>query len=1062
MSARDLPSLPDFTTEKNHDGPKSRDWCDIHFPRKDVREAIHIITGEIKERGSKTAHVFLPFRRQSSDYSLKTFLQRIFIEGEISSRQVVEKVVSRTDEFTLIAALKFFWCRLPGNCVVGWKAYEKFAYLEKEQRYPQRAFLDIMPQCLSSPAHASIVYDFLDLLVALSSHSRENKLSGRKISRVSGIWAFNGPRKDTGCDVSSFQIGMLSWLPASDAMFHLLVSFLRSMLPSDSSERQHVAKSLTSLVSNTSYPPHHVTLSPKTLMEVVSVTLKSGVLSKTPMELLSRMGKALDFKDPNKFYSKEDYILLKTLFKDPENIRGKLSAENRRILDEFSLADQDLVCTEEEDGVNCVLQPGWLEPSYGSDVQNTVSVEVGRTLLDDYFVWAWLCSVSSEATIAKKCQFGRSFILEAELGEGYKKWVVIEEQDVSLESCLEDMRVKLDPRQKNLRELEKELKKHNEQGLPPLPKPVDAPRSDVHPARMNKDRRVQSPKLNEERIRHSPKLDEERIRNSPKLDKERIVQSTNLDKERRMRSPKLDEERRVRSPKLDEERSVHSPKLDKERRMQSPRLDKQSEWKNPLSLKMPKKSPKVKVSSSFKEEKLPAIPPTPPAIPDKDSVYLGDMKLPEIEPEEFKIELSDLEGDDRFNSSAISIIEPLQFKRKSPEISAPAVPPVPSAPSVTSSIEDLKRMVDAATLEATISPISAESKSIVSDSKSSRSQDKAATPKRKPPPRDFEREKELPKMPVELSKQVQLEQVPDQIPESHSSNNVSQDVPLNNVAQAAIESHPLQPLLQLQPDSESIRPDSVGTHYYSAVESPEKRNSNNRMQLYDDFDQLENDLRDYINQPEPVENHTTHSAPQHYPQQHLSPQELPPRTSPPRDPRHARNENSRLSPYNQPSAHPSHPSHPPHPSQPTTHYGSLPPPQSHHPIRGTPSPPSHYYKAGPPRQASPSYASAPRFAHSPPHPVHQGPYQAPRANYPPSHAPQTGYAMSHPAHYKNAAAHPVYGPAQRHAHLVDHPHPSQQYEAPASGVPQTKPTFRNKAGAKKDLRNAITQGNFGL
>ncbi|ONH67686.1 Morphogenesis-related protein MSB1 [Cyberlindnera fabianii] len=331
------------------------------FSRNDVRGLIHSITQELKIKGVKTPLVLLAFRPKADDHKLTEFLATVIPNGSLPAKQtIIDKCVKNTDEFTLVAALKYLWARLPMNAIVGWDAYDSFKKLEQRDNYPKKAFLEFMPQCLSSPSHASIVYDFLDLIVSFAANSKDNQLSGRKIAKMAGIWAFHGPPDTVNLTKSrldptenTFVDGLRDWLPSADAMFHLLLSFLRSMLPDDHSTKLQLPRTLQALLASNSYPPPDMTYSSTTLVSVPLVTIKTNVMSVSPMEMLNRVPKVLTFDNPDMFEAKEDFALLKSLCRSDDNILNKLSSESRRIIEAMCQKPKDsaLKTTNNGDGV---------------------------------------------------------------------------------------------------------------------------------------------------------------------------------------------------------------------------------------------------------------------------------------------------------------------------------------------------------------------------------------------------------------------------------------------------------------------------------------------------------------------------------------------------------------------------------------------------------------------------------------------------------------------------------------------------------------------------------------
>ncbi|KAG7842153.1 hypothetical protein KL942_000891 [Ogataea angusta] len=444
------------------------DKYDVEFQRKDVKDAIHIITSEIKRKGTKTPYLLLPFRPQQHEPALKSFLNDIFDNGKVADPEIIRAEVKQVSPYVLISALKFFWCRLPGNCVIGWKTYTKFVTLDEEAGFPKRAFLEFMPSCLSSGAHASIVYDFFDLIVALILNSKHNMLSAKKVARLCGLWAFH-PVKNKQSESPSFERGMYEWIPAGDATFHLLLSFLNSMPPKGQIEK--LPKSLQHILKSTPYPPPATTTSSSSsrfLQEVPMVTIKVNNPSKNPAELLVRVSKTLKFNDPTVFYTREDYLLLKRLFKDVDGLISKLSSEGSRLLDNMCIYDEDMI----SDGTAGSKLAYKLIPGWSADMTSPKPVElrdadyftatVSRATIDDYFIWTWLASLGSEETSAKKKMFGKTYIMEVELAEGFKKWVIVEEQDIERDGYdieIELKREKLKDLQDKIREAEKEVEK---------------------------------------------------------------------------------------------------------------------------------------------------------------------------------------------------------------------------------------------------------------------------------------------------------------------------------------------------------------------------------------------------------------------------------------------------------------------------------------------------------------------------------------------------------------------------------------------------------------------------
>ncbi|CAL9736855.1 morphogenesis-related protein Msb1p [Monosporozyma servazzii] len=461
------------------------------FNREKVKDVIHHITTFLKQNAMDIEYLMIPFRPEQNNEKLLKFLNAIFPlgNGQPVNEKSQLKIINKTDVWTLFQSLKYIWCRLPNAEIVGWKAYLKFKYKEINKKYPQKAFLEIMPQCLESPNHASIVYDFFDLIVTLSSNSRVNKMSARKISKMCAIWAFkraniknedgedimndtsNSPSFDFdannpkhGTINNSFQDGLNEWIPGSDAMFHLLLAFLKSFVPKDL-ESSKLPKSLKSILFNNEYPPKGSTAySSQTILTIPLVTLYTDQFSRKPWQLLERCNELLDFSDYDAFEAREDYALLKSLFKKKNNVEGisrKMSQESRRLMKIMSTK-------------HSTFQAGWApRQSLANKFHQKENIQIKRVDIDDYFIWSWLSTLSYEETSEKKKIFGRSLILEFEF-DGFKKWVIFQECDITLHyeslSQLKDKQLELQGKKEDI-----EIDNSNEEPKRiPLPKVRDA------------------------------------------------------------------------------------------------------------------------------------------------------------------------------------------------------------------------------------------------------------------------------------------------------------------------------------------------------------------------------------------------------------------------------------------------------------------------------------------------------------------------------------------------------------------------------------------------------------
>lgn len=437
MEDMELPEIPGSNARKNERTIIRSD----QFTRKKLRGILHLITGELKARGTKTPHIFLPFRSRIDDAKLELFISKVFPRGELVSMfdeaEVID-ILRKFDEFTLICGLKYLWSRLPNNEIIGWDVYLEYKRKEKEAGYPKGAFLSIMPKCLSSPAHASIVYDFLDLLISMASNSQYNYLSGRKIAKMSSLWAFNGTTKphqspfyDATLDKeNTFIDGLEFWKPSSEALFHLLLSFLRAMLPENESDTLKLPKTLQSLLITNSYPPSESTDSIKSIITIPCVVIRSTKISSNVYELLSKVRNTISFNKKDSFLSIENYTILKNIFlkSSTKEIVSSLTEESRRILGRL---DADPIES------NYDLYPGWARPDIETDPDIPLfsQINIENVSLQDYYIWTWLSSLASDQTSHNKKLFGRSIVVEASL-KGFQKWLIITEQVLSSEEYI--------------------------------------------------------------------------------------------------------------------------------------------------------------------------------------------------------------------------------------------------------------------------------------------------------------------------------------------------------------------------------------------------------------------------------------------------------------------------------------------------------------------------------------------------------------------------------------------------------------------------------------------------
>lgn len=64
----------------------------------------------------------------------------------------------------------------------------------------KNSFDVFIPLSTESEARRDIIYDFFDLLAAVSARGKTNGLGGRKLSRFAGWWAFEHSDQGKGFD----------------------------------------------------------------------------------------------------------------------------------------------------------------------------------------------------------------------------------------------------------------------------------------------------------------------------------------------------------------------------------------------------------------------------------------------------------------------------------------------------------------------------------------------------------------------------------------------------------------------------------------------------------------------------------------------------------------------------------------------------------------------------------------------------------------------------------------------------------------------------------------------
>ncbi|EME43845.1 hypothetical protein DOTSEDRAFT_71609 [Dothistroma septosporum NZE10] len=313
-------------------GYQSR-WESTAIVPEEVQELVHVCTAEMKSRAEALDAPFflLPFRPDSDPAGGRTFIRSYYRSNADRSSQYkgesLKQELRLTDSVVLCSIMKWCWSRMPGG-VVSWPVYEGFRLGEKEAKLARNAFDTFIPIGVDSEARRSIIFDFYDLLSAIAAHGKSNGLTGRKVSRLAGWWAFE--HTDNG---QGFEGGYKSWSAAADASGHLFFAYLRSLSPDTEPSLnviERIPRSLQALVASTEYPPETPTLLQRSTPRVVMLV---DTVSPTPFALLRR-AKNFEYRD-------RDRVLRE--FAEFEDPIDALTEENKRVLNAVAIANQQTV-----------------------------------------------------------------------------------------------------------------------------------------------------------------------------------------------------------------------------------------------------------------------------------------------------------------------------------------------------------------------------------------------------------------------------------------------------------------------------------------------------------------------------------------------------------------------------------------------------------------------------------------------------------------------------------------------------------------------------------------------
>lgn len=186
-------------------------WDSLVVEPTEVEELIHACTLEMKSRAEAldTPFLLLPFRPDYDSNASKAFIRNYFASNKDArsdyTGHALQQELRLSGPEVLCSIIKWCWARLPDG-VVSWKVYEMFRLGESESGMLRTAFDTFVPLSTSAKSSSRIIYDFFDLLAAIAAHGKVNGLSGTKLSRLAGWWAFAPSREAVG-----FEAGYKHW-----------------------------------------------------------------------------------------------------------------------------------------------------------------------------------------------------------------------------------------------------------------------------------------------------------------------------------------------------------------------------------------------------------------------------------------------------------------------------------------------------------------------------------------------------------------------------------------------------------------------------------------------------------------------------------------------------------------------------------------------------------------------------------------------------------------------------------------------------------------------------------
>ncbi|EPY51888.1 fungal protein [Schizosaccharomyces cryophilus OY26] len=193
----------------------------------------------------------------------------------------IQNQVRLLSETSLISCLRWILHRIPGG-VITWPTYKLFQEAEARANFPSSGFNIFMKHATKNTHHIHVLKYFLKLMMSLSAKMATSAQvhegsSLELIAQIASIWAFEWPRM-------SLQDTLEYWNKCSNACFHLLLCYIRSMDKHDQPGFSCLPYTLQTQVQNCKYPPPATNyLNEKA--SLVSFSL-SSYFSRDPLEVI--------------------------------------------------------------------------------------------------------------------------------------------------------------------------------------------------------------------------------------------------------------------------------------------------------------------------------------------------------------------------------------------------------------------------------------------------------------------------------------------------------------------------------------------------------------------------------------------------------------------------------------------------------------------------------------------------------------------------------------------------------------------------------------------------------